>query len=220
MIVNRKINGVTRRYVEYLADHYFAGEDVKVEAIYVDSAMQHNAGVPPVKIFGNLSQLEGQTVKVMTDGAQHADCVVAGGQITLNWPASHVTIGLGYTSLVTSMPIEAPLPDGTAISKIKRVFGLRIRFRNTIGGQVGYTDDDGDPRTDDDQPTFDVIDMRTPYDDYNNPPPVFNGFWPRDKKVMPFPSGFQQAAKVSYRTDTVFPATVVGIYPILETTET
>jgi hypothetical protein len=204
MIVNRKINGVTRRYVEYLADHYFAGEDVKVEAIYVDSAVQQNAGVPPVKIFGNLSQLEGQTVKVMTDGAQHADCIVAGGQITL----------------VTSMPIEAPLPDGTAISKIKRVFGLRIRFRNTIGGQVGYTDDDGDPRTDDDQPTFDVIDMRTPYDDYNNPPPVFNGFWPRDKKVMPFPSGFQQAAKVSYRTDTVFPATVVGIYPILETTET
>jgi hypothetical protein len=118
------------------------------------------------------------------------------------------------------MPIEAPLPDGTAIGKIKRVSGLRIRFRNTIGGQVGYADDDGDPRTDDSQPTFDVIDMRTPYDDYNNPPPVFNGFWPRDKKVMPFPAGFQQAAKVSYQTDTVFPATVVGIYPILETTET
>jgi hypothetical protein len=220
MIVRRTIYNQTRRYVEYLSVHYFTNEDVRTKAIYVDGASQFNAGGSPTRIVTGLTYLERQTVKVMTDGAQHADCIVTGGQITLNWPATLVTVGLGYTSLVTSMPIEAPLPDGTAISKIKRVSGLRIRFRNTIGGQVGYTDDDGDPRTDDDQPIFDVIDMRTPYDDYNNPPPIFNGFWPRDKKVMPFPAGFQQAAKVSYRTDTVFPATVVGIYPILETTET
>jgi hypothetical protein len=221
MIIRRTIEGQTRRYVEYLATHYFTGQDVKTQAIYVDSAAQFNLGVPMQTVVPGLLRLEGQTVKVMTDGAQHADCVVSSaGQITLNWPAQHVTVGLGYASLVASMPIEAPLPDGTAISKIKRVSGLRIRFRNTIGGQVGYIDDDGDPRTDDDQPTYDVIDMRTPYDDYNNPPPIFNGFWPRDKKVMSFPAGFQQAAKISYRTDTVFPATVVGIYPILETTET
>jgi hypothetical protein len=220
MIVGYLINGVLRKYVEYLSPHYFTGQDVKTHAVYLDCASQFNAGGSPTKIIPGLGRLEGQTVSVMTDGAQHADCVVSGGQITLNWPATLVTVGLSYPSAVASMPIEAPLPDGTAISKIKRVSGLRIRFRNTIGGQVGYSDDDGDPRTDDNKSMYDVIDMRTPYDDYNNPPPIFNGFWPRDSKVMPFPAGFQQAVKISYLTNTVFPATVVGIYPILETTET
>src|SRR5208337_2646344 len=88
MIVARTINGTLRRYVEYLAPHFLTGDELATDSLYSDCGTTYS-GAPTTTITG-LGYLEGETVKVLVDGARHADCVVTGGQITLNWAGSVV----------------------------------------------------------------------------------------------------------------------------------
>lgn len=135
IIVNRTINGVTRRYVEYLAPPFEPTHPEDKGAMgFLDSALRYEG--TPVTTVSGLYHLEGQTVKVVTDGAHHADRTVTAGKITLDQPAGTVWAGLGYTSRLRTLRLDVP-SIGTAQGKTKRIPRVTVRVHNSIGGHIG-----------------------------------------------------------------------------------
>lgn len=204
LIVKRTIGGVTRRYVEYMAGHFLTGDDLATDATYVDSSVRYSGA--PVSVMSGLSHLNGETVRVLADGATHPDCVVAGGAITLTRPGSEVVAGLPQVAKLTTMPLLAE-PGGTAQGKTKRVINSQFRFLNTMGGEVG-NDDTGN---------LDTLIFRQPEDPMDTALPVFNGIFPADTYSIPWPMGSEQEGKMTYRNSDPLPCTIVAIYPEVDT---
>lgn len=134
-IVNRTINGATKRYVEYVDDTQWTGS-TKFQwiGLNTDSALTYS-GSATTSITG-LGHLEGKTVKVIANGATHPDKTVSGGAITLDRSSTEVEIGLGYNSkLVTARP-EAGGGNGTAQGKRKRWSQVIVRLYKSLGVKI------------------------------------------------------------------------------------
>lgn len=203
IIVKRTINGVTRRYVEYMSPHYddlFALEDsacVDCAAIYDGAATSAVTG---------LDHLEGETVRVMVDGKSHPDLVVISGRITLanSRTGAKIIIGLPYKWAFKSMQMEAGATDGTAQGKTKRITGLVLRLLNTLGLKYGES----------------ATGQLDEYDfgqgqSYDETPTLFSG----DTEFLRFPAGYGQSGHIYLESDGVFPACVLAIMPRVMTYE-
>ena len=206
MIVNRTIEGVTQRYVEYMSPHFLTGGNQETDAHYADCCSILAGPIALGTPISGLNYLAGQTVKVLADGATHPDCVVStGGQITLQRAvATSVTIGLPQTAKYTSMPIEAGSMSGTAQGKLGRIIGVNIRFLNSLGGQIGR-----------DGQQMDTVELREPSTPMDQPVPLFSGIWPVGKPKA-YPDGYWQERKLSYQNSDPLPFTITAIYPTLE----
>jgi len=214
MVVNRTINGVTRRYIEYMVPHFLTGDDLATQSLYSDSGGTYNG--PATKVITGMDRLEGQTVKVLTDGARHPDRVVIGGQITLEWVASIVQWGLPQTCRLTTMPIEAGAQTGTAQAKIKRIVDITFRFLNTLGGRAGREDPDAE-LSDPPETIMDTLEFRDPDDPMNESLKVYNGLWPEETYAFNWPAGSEAEGRLTYVNDEPYPVTIVGLYPNFET---
>ena len=103
IVVARTIGGATKRYIERLKPIDF-GSDVE-DAFFVDSGLTYS-GSSATSISG-LTHLEGQTVRIVANGATHADKVVSSGAVTLDRATTKAHIGLPYTSTLQTMRIDA-----------------------------------------------------------------------------------------------------------------
>jgi len=128
LIVKRTIDGVTKRYVEFLERDFEVGHG-QPHAYYLDSLITYNGS--PETVIGGLSHLEGETVGIWADGAIQPDQVVTGGQITLASAASIVQLGLRYAHRYNSLKIEGGNPAGTAMGKTKRIYGITFVLLNS-----------------------------------------------------------------------------------------
>ena len=132
--VRRTINGSTVRYLEVIEDNRLAETDT-ADAFYGDAGITYS-GVS-TKVIAGLGHLEGATVQVLADGSAHADCVVAGGQITLNRAATKAQIGFDSPAQLQTMRAEGGANDGTAQTRVKSFGRVWARLHNTIGGLLG-----------------------------------------------------------------------------------
>jgi len=139
LIVRRTIDGQTKRYVEFLAPPFEPthAEDKSLMG-FLDSALRYSG--PATSTLSGLFHLEGQTVRIVADGALHADRQVVGGKIALDKPAENVWAGLAYTSRVRTLRLDVPA-TGTAQGKTKRIPRLTVRVLNAIGGAAGPGDE-------------------------------------------------------------------------------
>ena len=198
MIVRRTIDGVTKRYIEYLWIDF--DEDSSVEdAFFVDSGLTYDGS--PVTTLSGLSHLEGEEVAILADGSTHPNRTVDSGSITLQRSASVIHVGLPYDSILQTMRPEAGSRDGTAQGKTKRITDVIIRFLATLGAKAGP-----------DENTLDEIQFRRGSDPMDAPPPVFTG----DKEVE-WPNGYDTDGFVVIKQEQPLPMTVVAIMPQLHT---
>ena len=207
LVVERTINGSTKRYVERMASEFWAtSTSDKADCIFVDSAITYS-GVAATSI-GSLGHLVGETVQVLADGATHPDCVVsAGGTITLQRAATKVQIGLACPARLETMELEAGAQDGTAQTRRRRISEVGIRLFQTLGCKVGYVDEDGEE-------TLETVYFRGPADAMDTSPPLFTG-----DKVVPFPPRIARSARVLVVQDQPLPCTVAALVPRIMTTE-
>jgi len=134
MSVQRYINGATVRTIEY-ATKFWEDGDTLSNAVFLDCSAVYN-GAPTTTVTG-LTWLVGQTVSVLTDGSVHPTCVVSPtGSITLQYAASVVQVGLGYTSQATTMRIEAGGQEGPSQGKYKRIRTAIFRFFQSVGATL------------------------------------------------------------------------------------
>lgn len=200
-MVKRTINSIEKHYIEKLNKFYNEFDDRKT-MVYVDSAISGTNAIPTATITG-LGHLEGETLKVWTDGAIQPDVVVASGSVTLQNTATKYVLGLPYTmGLTTNNAIENSAL-GTGQSKKKRINNIVLRLYNSLGGKVGTV-----------STKLDTLFFREPGMVMDSAPPLFTG----DKTITPN-SDFDKWGRIYITHDTPTSFNLLGIIYKMEVTE-
>ena len=130
VIIKRTIDSSTVRYIEYLNNFDFDETD-NTSFNFLYSQLSYS-GSATTTISG-LDHLEGETVSVLANGATHPNKTVSSGEITLDRSSTNVKVGLGYTSLLQTMRLDAGSQNGTSQAKTKRIFDITLRLYETVG---------------------------------------------------------------------------------------
>jgi hypothetical protein len=200
VIVKRTINGVTRRYVEYINQFDFDQTD-NTNFNFLDSQLAYS-GSATTTITG-LEHLEGQVVSVLANGSTHPDRTVSGGSIALARSSTKVKVGLKYTSLLQTMRIDAGSQNGTSQAKTKRIYNITVRLYESVGVEVGS-----------DLNNMETIPFRSSANPMDQAIPVFTG----DKEVE-FRGNYETDGFIYVRQTQPLPLTVLSLYPELITND-
>ena len=150
-----------------------------------------------------VAHLIGREVSILADGyAVKPRTVSSAGTITLDDYANKIHVGLGYTSKLKPMNIEAGAQVGTSQGKVKRINKVTVRLRDTLSCKMGSCEDD-----------LEEISFRSDVDAADTPVPLFSG----DKNVNVFPGGYDTNGDILIVNDKPLPLTVVAIMPELVT---
>lgn len=201
LIVKRTIDGVTKRYIERFADDFWPRSDTdKTSMRFTDSHLTYSGAA--TSTISGLDHLEGETVQIVADGAVRPTEVVSGGSITFQGgDATEAVIGLQYTSLVKTLPVEAGSVSGTAQGKVKRINALVVRLHASIGFSHGVKEDN-----------LTLLSFRGTEDPMDSSPPLFSG----DKKIT-LNSSYDTLAPYFISQDQPYPLNILALMPQLVT---
>ena len=200
VIIKRTVNGITRRYVEYLNILDFDETD-NTSFNFLDSELSYSGSA--VSTLSGLDHLEGQVVSILADGATHPNKTVSSGSITLDRSAKSVKVGLAYTSLLQTMRLNAGSQNGTSQGKTKRIYDITVRMFETIGVEVGP-----------DLTNLERIPFRSSADLMDEGIPPFTG----DKEVE-FRGNYETDGFIFVRQTQPLPFTILSLYPRLTTND-
>lgn len=91
----------------------------------------------PTTVVTNLNHLNGLTVTGTADGGVILPTVVTNGQITLQNPASSITVGLPFLPQLQALYLEMATPGNTLQTKRKNISSVGVRVHDTRGISVG-----------------------------------------------------------------------------------
>ena len=126
---------------------------------------------------------------------------MSSGTVTLDRSVTKAHIGLSYNSTIQTMRIYAGGTEGTAQGKIKRIHDITLRLFRTVGIQVGSSETD-----------LDRIPFRSSANAMDQALPLFTG----DKEVE-FRGGFDNDGFIVVKQNQPLPATILAIFPRLQT---
>lgn len=210
VIVNRRINGVTKRYVEV----FTAETTDKTLGVFMDAAVAVT-GSNLTTITG-LSHIEGKVVAVVADGNAVGNAItgvdaltVSGGQITLPYAATVVRVGLPYLGNLRPMKIDTTLGNGTSQGRRRRISEVCFRFKDTLGGVWGNT------FTGINNPALGRFSAEIPFRSTDNnmdsSPPMFTG-----DVIVPSEFGNDLDGNLQVFQTQPFPMTILGIFAKME----
>ena len=189
IIVRRRINGSIVQYVEYLDD-----------LIKLDSGLTGVVNGDSSSITG-LDHLEGESVQILIGDAVYPNQTVTDGAITVNLPSTSgyksIEIGLGYTSKIKTMRVEAGANAGTAQARKKRYNEVMVRLHKTVGIKING----------------DQLPFRTSSTPMGQNIPEFTG----DKRVTNL--GWDRDGQIEILQEQPLPMTVLGITGTLVTSD-
>ena len=130
LIVERVINGVTKKYIEILSPE-FSEDKTHADACFLDCSMRYQG--TSTKTITGLSHLEGQTVCIMNQGAREVDKVVSGGKIDLDYPVTDAWIGLGYSAWIETLEPALNMQGKSYRNSKKQISDLILSVYRTLG---------------------------------------------------------------------------------------
>ena len=84
-------------------------------------------------VITGLDHLEGEVVGIVADGNIHPDRTVSSGQVTLDYPASNVTVGIKYLHGIKTLPLAFFSNQyGAVVSQMKRWNKIYVRVYDSI----------------------------------------------------------------------------------------
>lgn len=136
-LIERTINGVTRRFHERLALPHV--DDITA-ACHLDCAITQVYATPSNTVTG-LWHLEGAVVSVYYDGYVASGLTVANGRITLpnGYAASLATVGLPFVGVIETLPLVLNTRSGSLHINRQNVKRIVIRAVDTRGLEAGIT---------------------------------------------------------------------------------
>ena len=137
-----------------------------------------------------LDHLEGKTVQVITDGALHPDRTVTSGKINLQYDATDVKVGLQFTPVIETLPIEVPTQRGSSIGVKKHHPKIYVRLQ-----------DSGNPIINGQRPP-----SRSPSTPMNTAEPIRS----YDAKIANL--GRETTVRIRVEQDLPLPMNVIGIF--------
>lgn len=190
-IVERTINGTTKRYVESIRTDV---PSVKLPK-YVDSYLTYSGSA--VTTLSGLSHLEGKQVCVIADGSYIGLFKVQNGKITIEEAASNIVIGLPYNSTFETLDIAVPRQDGTSYSRLKKLDEITIQFKESKSGRVGINTTNTEE--------MEQVIMPVPTG-IGTPSALYTGFY----RAEPM-GGYDSEAHITITQDEPFPMTILAI---------
>jgi hypothetical protein len=141
--VNRTVQGQAVTYIERMAELYYPAD--YVSAWQVDAGIGYNG--PAATTFSGAQHLAGMIVTGIADGAIINFTMPTSGTFVFgpggttgltNIPsASIVTVGLAFTPQLQTLALDTGEP--TVQGKRKKITGVTVRCRNTLGLSIGQT---------------------------------------------------------------------------------
>lgn len=128
-ITERTIDGGTVQYVEYMDNGAYG----------LDSWIQYVEGSPETDFTG-ADHLEGETVKVVGDGARYPDVTISGGEFSIDIPATVVEIGLYYEGEIRTLIPNITGQEGMSFGFIQGWNVIRLLVTESQGGQINDQD--------------------------------------------------------------------------------
>jgi hypothetical protein len=131
-VVQRVVEGQTLQYIERVVERTFPSG--VASAWCVDCGIQYSGA--PATSFSGAQFLAGLTVTGLADGNVISPFLMpVTGAFTLPTAASTVTIGLGYTCDLQTLPIE--MGDPTVQGKVKHITDINTLVADTLGLSCG-----------------------------------------------------------------------------------
>lgn len=146
---------------------------------------------------------QNQTISILADGAVQPDQVMPFGAstITLQWPASYVSIGIKSPAVFQTMKPTGGDPTGSSMGKLKRIVKATFRFVHSLGLKVGA-----------DWASLQYIDARSPLIPNDQAPPVMSGDTPRDT----LNADWGESGRIMIAQDQPLPLTLCAISALAE----
>ena len=199
--VKRTINGATKRFIEVLERDFEDGDDEE-DSYYADAIITFD-GAASASITG-LTHLANEKVKILADGFIHPDLTVsATGTLTLDNAASVVQIGLGYPHTIKPLKFEGGTAAGTAVGKLKQVFGVTFVLLNCHTLSFGP-----------DASNLTTIDFRKVSDPMDAAVPFFTG-----EVFREFDDGWRVDPRIVIQSDSPTPFTLLALAPEIDIRE-
>ena len=170
------------------------------------TAVAHTSGDAVKQVVNSLSglnHLEGQEINILADGSTHPNKTVSSNAVNLDRFANSVKIGLGYTSLLKTMRIDAGSQNGTSQAKTKRIYEVTARLYESVGVEIGP-----------DLNNMERVPFRKSGDPMDQGIPPFTG----DKEVE-FRGDYDTDGFMIVRQTQPLPLTVLSLYPRLVTND-
>lgn len=163
----------------------------------------------PFTTFSGLNHLNGLSVAILADGSIVDNQIVTNNSVTLDQPASLVTVGLPYTCQVQTLYLDAPGPEGTIQTKRKTISSVGVRVDATRGITVGADQPDqaslqnfaSPPWTD-----MNEIKQRTPSVYAGNAIPLYTGDYYKN-----ITSGWDVRGQIAIQQSYPLPANILAV---------
>lgn len=203
--IGRKIRVIDNKHNvigQALITGYVSETEVTARVVKEFKHTHNNGGTWGISVIdiSGLEHLEAEKVQIFADGAEQTEKVVINGAITLELDGWYILVGLGYTSYMATLPLEAGSQNGTAMGKRKRIGELSLRVWRTLGCRVGSSLED-----------LLEVKLRTPKDILGMPVPMFTGIIPNIK----YNQGWVWDANIIVEQSKPFPLNVLAIAPIV-----
>jgi hypothetical protein len=121
VIVNRTIDGATKRYVEAMGSRYYQNLS---DFVGLDSSISYSGAA--TASFSNLDHLEGETVYALVDGAVQGPFTVSSGSITTDQAGEVVHVGIRRTADMKTLPLVAEM-EAYAQALVKTIKKVTLR---------------------------------------------------------------------------------------------
>jgi len=208
-IIYRYFDNITETYQSAKAQITGYTSPTQVNATILAS-FPNLSGIPSgawrltVTMITGLWHLEGQTVSILADGANHPDKVVSGGNILMDRPTSYAVIGFRYTTRLQTLRVEAGAQDGTSQGKKKTLKSVVIRFYQTLGLRYGPNFN-----------TMKVYPFRSAANLMDNPPPIQDG----DTRALTWMGGWDTEGRICIEQIDPLPMTILALMPQVITSD-
>ena len=172
--------------------------------VFLDSAVQKYNATPFTTITAGdaplLANLNGKTVACWGDGAYLGTAVVSAGAVTLPMPTGitsvhYAVVGLPFTSIMTSMPMELGTDSDSTQAKTMTIPRVSISFYISLDAQlIGVQGGNAE------QATLGGVQLAFPT--------LFTGI-----ERMPMPSGYARGSCVTIQSSKPLPLVITAIVP-------
>ena len=205
MVVKRNGN----YYIEYLSKFYRRTDNLE-DAIFTDSSLSYTGA--EIQTLTGLNHLEGETVSILNNGSVGSPQVVQGGQITLQYPTTKVTVGLPLRSAWQSMRLDGGSNDGVGQGKSKQVSAVVFRLEDT---GAGFEYGKGNLNKEFDNGNSTELPVRETTDNMDSPPSLLNG----DTYRQPISGGSDVQYMLRIEHSAPVPCTIISIILTVDTNQ-
>lgn len=138
-LVEREINGVTSRFIEYFSQPFGEYEEIK-DACFLDCSVKYAFETATNEVTIP-SHLVGGDFEALVDGSPYQNFEIEDGKVIFDHDVSTVLFGLPYESIIRMLPVNLTLDNGSTMGLKRSIGKCLLKVNRSVGGKFGNSQD-------------------------------------------------------------------------------